>query len=110
MLSVVTFSVFLPSLTRSWVVWVHPSEPQQPSRVTQRQMHFHSGQYVLRGLRVGIDVSHPAEHYWNPQATRLLASLFGVDAPLWPKLRMWTKQLVWRQVSRSAAEVHMPMP
>src|SRR5580698_1470910 len=73
-------------------------------------MHFHSSPYFLRGLRVGVDVSHPAEHHWNPESTRLLACLFCVDAPKWPKLRTWTKLLVSRQVSPSAAEVHMPMP
>src|SRR5712691_27400 len=43
MLWVVTFSVFLPSLTSSSVVWANPSAAQKPSSVAHRQLFFMIG-------------------------------------------------------------------
>src|ERR1700730_13186579 len=48
MLWVVTFSVFLPSLTSSSVVWVKPSAAQKPSSVAQSQMFFTIGLLWLK--------------------------------------------------------------
>src|SRR6266478_5372559 len=49
MLWVVTFSVFLPSLTSSSVVWVHPGAAQKPRSIAQSQMFFISVDPILHG-------------------------------------------------------------
>src|SRR5712671_3384487 len=43
MLWVVTFSVFLPSFTSSWVVWANPSAGQEPSNAAHSTIFFMIG-------------------------------------------------------------------
>src|SRR6266705_3875493 len=43
MLWVVTFSVFLPSLTSSSVVWLNPSAGQKPTSIAYSQIFFMIG-------------------------------------------------------------------
>src|SRR6266567_3356051 len=43
MLWVVTFSVFLPSFTSSWVVWANPSAGHEPSNAAHSTIFFMMG-------------------------------------------------------------------
>ena len=54
MLWVVTFSVFLPSLTSSAVVWAIPSAAHKPSSVAPNQIFFMIGlpqlKFIMRKM------------------------------------------------------------
>src|SRR5580704_13329196 len=60
MLWVVTFSVFLTSLTSSCVVWVNPSAAPKPSSVAHSQMFFMIGLASLKFAPArGASDTHP---------------------------------------------------
>src|SRR5580704_2252123 len=73
-------------------------------------MHVHSGPHVVGRLCVGVDMSHPTEDHWNPKSMRLFTCLFGVDTPLWAKLRARSPSLFQGHAPLSAAKINVPVP
>src|SRR6266567_3153979 len=96
MLWVVTFSVFLPSLTSSSLVWANPSPAQKPSSVAHSQSFFMIGLAWLKfmtpkTLAYTREIQHIASYFpdaGGPRgvhcvhvASSYLFGLPGLDSP-----------------------------
>src|SRR5262245_20857797 len=94
MLWVVTFSVFLPSLTSSSVVWARPDRGENASSPTSSHTRFMSPQHECN------HVDAPRRHS-TPRGSRRVARPDRAPAPVLMTVRIayrdpWKKRIGWR--------------